>query len=157
MANNSSNVRVDEEVFKLQNIIQSGSDALDSFNKNAQEALAEENLVSILHLAMENETFRKGFINAIVTQIGSSRIIRAIVTETNEDIKNAIHSRVASLLTTETLAPVVSQILSMVSNGNLPELPDVMFTERLEDLKPDSVENVRKILELLAGDKAWKS
>jgi hypothetical protein len=157
MANNPNNVRLEDEVFKLQNLIVSASNALEIFETNAQHALSQENLVNILHLAMDNDQFRKAFVNAIVSQIGSTRMIREVGSSYKDDIKEAIYARVQSLLTTEVLSPVVTQILNMVSNGNLPELPDVMDTSRPEDIQPDSVENVSKILQLLAGDKAWKS
>lgn len=156
MPTNQNNIRIDDEVFKLQSIIEAGSNALETFQDNAQKALAQESLVNILHLAMEDETFRKSFVNTMVNQIGSSRIIRDIVASSKDDIREAINARVQSHLTTEALAPVVSQILNMVSNGQLPELPDIMNNPRIEDLTPDSVENIRKILEIRAGDKAWK-
>lgn len=156
MANNSNNVSVDGEVFKLLKIIESASQALENFETNAKEALSEENLVHTLQQAMENDEFRKAFANAILNQMTSARLARAVAEESKDLIREAIHSRVQSLLTTDALAPAVSQILKMVSNGNLPELPDVMTTPRLEDLEPDSVENVNMILQILAGDKAWK-
>jgi len=156
MANNTNNVSVDGEVFKLLKIIESASQALENFETNAKEALSEENLVHTLQQAMENDEFRKAFANAILNQMTSARLARAVAEESKDLIREAIHSRVQFLLTTEALAPAVSQILKMVSNGNLPELPDVMTTPRLEDLEPDSVENVNMILQILAGDKAWK-
>lgn len=156
MTTTPQKINADGEVFKLLNIIESSSQALETFQNNAEQALSEENLVNILKRAMENDDFRKAFVNAIVSQLTSARIVREIVAESKDTMREAIHARVQALMTTEALAPAVSQILSMVSNGNLPELPDVIIQRRVEDIKPDSVENVKEILEILAGDKAWK-
>jgi hypothetical protein len=118
--------------------------------------LSEEHLRTMIGEIVSRDEFTKSLASSIVTQIGSTSIIRGVRQTVSAEIEQHIDSYLTQQLSQSYLESRMANLIERISGngGSLDSVKIAPPQPRLEDLTFDTSDEISQMMRLLAGDDA---